>query len=248
MSVFLNDTEKLYIKNFFRNKILIKLKFDEFNIVMNCLFDLIDYIATRFCFNESTKNIYWNQLLQNNYRDLIAIFNLLLPYIDDKEGTYVLHKEIEQLSDISLKKNPNASQYELNDPSRNNYLISNVQYGLFETLNDNFYEYSKNAIQQNLFLLLESIDRMSNKLFVNWINIRPITITNYKNSLLYQNSMILFEGHDYDNIDKTPYVEEIKQSLINSGVPPSKLMDTKIQQAINNQVDNIINEKKRIIL
>ena len=39
----------------------------------------------------------------------------------------------------------------------NNYLISNIQYGLYSVFNESYYEYNKNDIETNMFLILETI-------------------------------------------------------------------------------------------
>jgi len=210
MSSFIDQIKKEYIINFFRKKILTKLHIEEFTDVIDFLIKTINYIGFRFCFDVTNSDIYWNQLIQNNYRDLIAIFNLLFPYIDDKEGTYELHKQIEYLSDISLKKNPHMSQNDLNDVSKNSYLISNIQYSLYKTITDGLYKYDNVAISHNYNLLLSTIDRISNKLFVNWLNIRPLLINNYKESYLYKNSFIL-------------YVDEANLETYEISVPKTKI-------------------------
>ena len=192
MNVFINNIKKEYIKIFFKNKILKKLNNYEFNTIMELLCKLINYLSIRFCFDPQNNDAYWNQLLQNNHRDLIAIFNLLLPYIDDKEGTYFLHNQIENISDISLKKIPTTTT---KHPSRNNFLISNIQYNLYGTFKHGLYSYNLKNIITNYILLLETIDRISNKLFINWLNIRPITINDYKNSYLYKNSIQLMPAN-----------------------------------------------------
>ena len=219
MSIFINDTRKEYIKNFFRKKVLTKLEYREFNIVINLLGNLINYLSVRFCFDSLNYDIYWNQLLQNNHRDLIAIFNLLLPYIDDKEGTYNLHNQIERLSDISLKLNPHTSPQNLSDLSKNNYLITNIQYGLNKTITNGIHSFGTSDLITNYSLLLQTIDKISNKLFVNWINIRPLKINDYRDSNLYKNSMILFMGNanfyvDYNiSVPKIPKIKSTNEQL-----------------------------------
>lgn len=231
MNIFLNDIKKEYIKIFFRKKILTKLVYNEFNVLMKLLYNIIDYISVRFCFDPSKQNlidIYWDQLLQNNHRDLIAIFNLLLPYIDDKEGTYILHNKIEYLSDISIKEDQKQSNQ--NDLSRNNYLISNIQYNLYNIDSGKKYKYGIIDIKQNYFLLLETIDRISNKLFINWLNIRPLTINNYKNSYLYKNSINLTIGKTYNYTISVPSLKSIKKEY-------RKLFFTYLENFKNNNIN-----------
>jgi len=185
---FINDTKKQYIHNFLKNNILTNLNYTEFDLIIYHLTILIEFISVRFSVRPRDYDIFWNQLVQNNHRDLIAIFNLLLPYIDDKEGKYSLHKEIYELKDISEKK-INENQF---DPSINNYLITNIKYNLFYDDENNIdQQYNTKLFKQNFFLLLTTIDQISNKLFVNWLNIFPLTLSNYESSYLFLNSIRL---------------------------------------------------------
>ena len=188
MSRFLNSSRENYIKEFIKTKLLPNLNKTEFNDVIECLYKLIEYISSRFCFKPSNYSDYWYQLTENNNRDLIAIFNLLFPFIDDSEGSYKLHHQIYSLSDIGIKKN-----------GSDKFLISNIQYNL-NIDGNNLYNYSFENFKCNYYALFETIDRVSNKLLTNWINIRPITINNYKESYLYQQS-IKFKELDNQTLD-----------------------------------------------
>ena len=126
---FLDLNKKIYIRTLVKEKILKNLIKEEFDVLMTYLFFIIEYITIRFSIIESTFISFWYQLTQNNNRDIIALFNLLLPYIDDKEGTFILHHQIIELKDISCKLNNNL--YNNNNKSINKYLISNVQYNLY---------------------------------------------------------------------------------------------------------------------
>ena len=183
---FLTIDKQNYIKDYIRNKILPNLAHSEFNQIIEFLYYLIEYISIRFSIEEEEYNNFLYQLQQNNHRDLIGIFNLLFPYIDDRNGTYELHHKIYYISDISIAKDNS-----IKDESKNSYLISNMQFNLYS---DKEVELSVEHIKMNFYLLLETIDRISNKLFINWLNIRPITIDNYKNTLLYKNSIKLIGG------------------------------------------------------
>ena len=197
MFKFLDNTKKEYIRYFIKNKILTNLNYDEYDSIIRLLFILIEYIVLRFAIHINHFNDFWNLLIQNNNRDLITIFNLLYPYIDD-ELNYSRHKLIYNLEDISIKKNES-----INDQSKNNYLISNIQ---FNQYSDEYYKLSLDDININFNLLIETIERISNKLYVNWLNIRPLTLTNYKQSLLYSESIKLIKllgNHNshYDHIE-----------------------------------------------
>ena len=192
MFKFLTEDKKEIINNYIKNTILPNLIYSEFVKLIDFLQILIEYIVLRFNINELEYDNFWQHLLQNNYRDIIGIFNLLLPYIDDKNGSFELHKQITYIKDISLLKDD-----KIKDKSINNYVISNIQFNLYT---DKEEELTIEHIENNFKLLLETIDRISNKLFVNWLNIRPYTINNYKDTLLYKNSIKLIT-HNNNNIN-----------------------------------------------
>lgn len=179
MYTFLTDYRKTYIISFIKKKILINLIDSEFQTLMLYLLNIIEYIVIRFGFDCLNYNDVWNQLIKNNNQDIISIFYILLPYIDDKNN-FELFKKINYLKDITmLKKNLNEQ-----DKSKNNYEISNYQYSIYI---DEEIKFDIKFIQNNYYLLLSTIDQISNKLYVNWIQIVPLI--NYKESYLYKNSV-----------------------------------------------------------
>ena len=241
---FLDNIKKEYIKNFIRIKILPNLNIIEYNIIIDKLCLIIDYITVRFSINPSKYNDFWHQLNQNNSRDIIAIFNLLFPYIDDKEGTYKLHHEIRNLSDISEKKYVKLNK--ILDESKNNYLITNIKYNL-----SNNQIYNIQIFNHNLLLLLITIDQISNKLFVNWLNIIPLTLTNYKQSYLYENRYKLFtiisnDISDEININYINTNNQINKNIFKYNTKKSYFLDSnnkKLEDTINIINNNKINRE-----
>ena len=190
MEVFLTIDKKEYIYNLISKNMLKNLNKTEFDQLMTMLFTLIDYISVCFAINPINYDSFWIQLTQNTNRDIIGIFNLLLPFIDDKEGSFELHNSIYYLSDIKTKKNPNKY-----DQTENNFMISNIQYNHCDINVDNNAQlnttsniFNIDKIKKNYILLLDTIRRISNKLFTNWLNIRPLCINTYMNSYLYKSS------------------------------------------------------------
>ena len=110
MNKFVDINFKKYIENVIRKTVLTNLNVSEFDQLMNLLYDLINFISIRFNFDLSNADQYIYQLKQNNNRDIYAIFNMLLPYIDDSDN-FALHHEIFNLSDISIKKREQINGY-----------------------------------------------------------------------------------------------------------------------------------------
>ena len=152
----------------------------EKQLIIKYTSQIIKYIACRFCFNLEDEKIYNEQFNQNNFRDIKSVINLLLPFIDDKNGTYVLHEQITKLSDIA-KTN-----------------ITNINYDRSLAKTDAIYNYSEIDLDINYNLILDTLNVSSNKLFVNWLNCLPYTLSNYKKSLLWKESY-------YFDIDKNKF-------------------------------------------
>ena len=166
------------IKEEIKSKIFTFLNTYEFNLLYDYYIKLVIYIYIHINKSSNIKD-YIKQLELNNSRDKKAIINLLLPQINDMNGTYILHKKIKYLKDICTYI------------ENNEYNISNIQYDRAYLLDKNKhldYEYSIKDIEHNYKLLLDTIDIISCKLYINWTNIVPILRNKYKETELYKNS------------------------------------------------------------
>ncbi|AYV79511.1 MAG: HrpA-like RNA helicase, partial [Faunusvirus sp.] len=140
---------------------------------------IINVIAIKFCFTHNKQSIsaFTNQLHQNNNRDILAIINLLLPYIDDRNN-FELYKKITSFDDMFMDTQ-----------------ITNLQYNrCIRKLDDNDQvvaerrKFNDEYFYHNYYLLNNTIDTVANKLYINWVNVRPIILHNYKKTQLYKNS------------------------------------------------------------
>ena len=198
------------------NNIIPNLNQNEFENLMIYYHDLLNFIAIKF---NITSDIFYNRLKYNNYSDAYSIFNMLLPYINNELGDYNNHKNIFNLKDISLNTNVTKIQYSRSLTfNNNNDTYDNKIYYKKKFINNNEYyyeyEYNFNDIEINFKLLLKTIERISNKLYIEWINILPITIKNYKNTNLYINTINYYKNNDIklDNfiniINDITYIED----------------------------------------
>jgi hypothetical protein len=166
-----------YVQNVI-DKIFPNLNQDHKNLIKTYTSQIIEYISCRFCFDLNNKELYYQQFYQNDFRDIKSVINFLLPYIDDKNGTYELHKQVYTLSDIAKTE------------------ITNINYD--RSLNDDkIYRYSEIDLDINKKLILDTLNVVSNKLYVNWLNCLPYTLSNYKDSLLWKESY-KFDGNKFD--------------------------------------------------
>ncbi|CAH6419909.1 ATP-dependent RNA helicase [uncultured virus] len=122
--------------------------------------------------------------------DLRALLNLLLPFIDDNEAE-TKKKQLTTLTDLYLKQD-----------ERGLYVYSNSQYNRCVRAEDK--GQSKTIIfkrpylhiyfQQHLELLLMTVESASNKLYVNWVDVLPITMDRYKATELYSDTVTKLLG------------------------------------------------------
>lgn len=162
---------------------------------------LLNFISKRFLIGMSDIDII-KQYSQNNYRDIKAIILMLLPYIDDKEKNkkFKMIKELNQIvynklgateikNDI-LKKN-------ITDTLKNEFIVSNFGIGLLnEYSKDNLLQLKNDEntimeeiIYHNFMGLLETIRICNGKLYVNWVNVVPISDLNFENDEIFKNTV-----------------------------------------------------------
>ena len=162
-----------FITKEFENEIYINVIQTTFNnlnsreqqLLNGYLVDIVDIICIKFCFDENNKSIYEQQFRQNNYRDLKGLLLMLLPFIDGDKST------IRTLNDIYIKKIDNT---DINESSPE-YVYSNLQYN--RCIRDNPIRerhFEEEHLEHNSILLKNTIQTVSNKLFVNWVDVTPI--------------------------------------------------------------------------
>src|SRR4029078_6986126 len=113
------------------------------------------------------------ELTNNDNKSIKWILMMLLPYINLSNSKLI--SQIYSLNDIYTLKEKDVN---INSESPK-YLISNIQYG--RCIRDNNIteiKYENQHIINDYKLLKESINIMSNRLFINWVNVFPYNINN----------------------------------------------------------------------
>ena len=108
-----------------------------------------------------------NQLFENSGRDLISLILAILPYFDTGKIRIQSLLSLKQL--IDKPKKINNRKIDLGEETIEQYINENVE------------------------MLLKSIEICSNKLYVNWVTIRPISIYEYKNYEMYKKTKDYFD-------------------------------------------------------
>ena len=197
---FINHIDQL-VKSIFPN--LNELERDTISSITS---QIIDLMAMKFGFNIDDVEEFYTAFTENNNQHIYSTIKMLFPFMDDRNN-YILFSEIHSLKDITCKKKP-GNNYST-DRSVNPYLISTFQYyrsyvhgtyeGEKEWTDDHFktnedfetyteYEYSIRDLYITASLIYETLELSRTKLYVNWLDVRPLTLKNYKESRLYKNT------------------------------------------------------------
>lgn len=146
-------------------------------ILSDCVVRII--VTILICFNYDDNQ--FHQFEQNNYQDIKWIAYLLLPHLNEDNN-----KLITNFNDIYTSKSKNCD-INLVEPQ---YLHSNMQYNLFTRTNGIYVErqFTVEMLYQNYYLLINTIKTTANKMHVNWMDILPYTLNDYKHTLLYKNT------------------------------------------------------------
>jgi hypothetical protein len=214
-SDFKDDIKNQVINNEYKNL----NKFEQ-NILFEYLIDIIDLIAIKFNFDTSaeSKNTYIYQFKQNNYQDIKGLLNLLLPFIKDGADK----SEIRSLNDLYINKQNNLP-VDINK-TEPKYKFTNIQYGRctrhvskpmskpmsepMEKNNSKEIEFNIKHLEDNYKLLKETIHQISNKLYVNWVDILPMP-----NDKEYYQQTILYKNTDININNNGLYIGDIYNTL-----------------------------------
>ena len=176
----MKDSKYYKIKVNLVDQVYFNLNLTDKILLTDHLVMLINFIHNKFNFVTKTdSDKYWTQLMQNNMLDLRALLNILLPYISD-DSIDSKKYGLKSLKDLYLTK------------EKGRYVYTNMQYNRcirfklsYDDPNDTAIKYIERPFHKDYFihhfkLLLMSIETASNKLYINWIDILPIKMDEYK--------------------------------------------------------------------
>ena len=153
------------------------LNSSDLDILKNYTKRLIEIIGYQYNLNPDK---YYAQLEINDYKDIKWLSTLLLPYSNISLSEIESFKKmfIEKIDDVDINKE---------EPK---YKFTNIQYSRC----DNILELNKiiskerdfdiKYLETNYKLLIKTLLQSSHKLYINWINIRPITVSHYDKTTL----------------------------------------------------------------
>ena len=241
----INDDKYQYLKNNLINRTFPLLVSADKTILLNGLIKVLNLMRIKFG-EVNDENLY-HQLVQNDLLDLRAILAMMLPYISDEVDGKVDEKkhQLKKLEDIYLKVNSDGS-----------YVYTNSQYNRCIRHMDktghitySFRPFLKEYFDDHLELLLMSIDMVSNKLYVNWIDVLPVKMNKYQNMELYKQTKMKIMGETMiDN--KQPYTNLKKKFDLLHNLNWSELDKNDIREFSEkwNKFLNSNNKKENTIL
>jgi len=177
--IFDNDDRFIFIKTKLINTMFPILDENDKKLLLKSLAKIINYIHIKFNLSNNTDN-FWNQLIQNDLLDLRALVGIMLPYIMDNDKDDNKHS-LKKLADIFLEVDPKTDKYKYSNMQYNRCIRSDDKITKRPLSNEDF--------ENHIRLLMMSIEQCSNKLHINWIDVLPITMNEYKNMDIYRQTV-----------------------------------------------------------
>ncbi|MEM3062208.1 MAG: helicase-related protein [Nitrososphaerota archaeon] len=192
----IGDGKYQFLKEKLVDQIFPALQDSDKRLILYGLVKVINFIQRKFGFGEETKSNedLWYQLTQNDLLDLRSLLYLILPFINDNE-TNDNKRRLRMLKDLYLEKDADGNFIYTN--SQINRCVRHMIDG--ETL---IFQrpYLPTYFIHNLELLLMSMEMVANKLYVNWIDIVPIGMDEYKNMPIYKHTVKKFSDISSENM------------------------------------------------
>ena len=187
------------IKRIFQSKFIYFNNQDDINTLIYFSMFIMNIITHKLNIDKDDITLLWTD---NN---IFAILLLLLPYID---STY--YDMIHELNDIINFIGTESLDLGTMTNSKKIFDLLNNTHENIKEINDNEYIYA--IIYYNIIYLIETIDIIKSKLYINWTNTIPITIQEYKNISLYSKTIDLFSTFK----DKKNIIDFINKNEINN--------------------------------
>ena len=205
------DTIKDTVKNCFPS-----LNKDDNHILNELTIYTVDFISFKYGFEQNDD--YYLQWQQNNCSDIKGVILLLLPFIDDKDNSFLLRK-LTDLNHILYSKSDKYIPKNILELERDKILQTHFKYGnmgigllpfskdisgdILLDLYPNNEKLIYKVIEDNFYGLLQTLDIINGKSYINWINIQPLNLNNYNNSNLYIKTDYLFVNNFDESILKS---------------------------------------------
>src|SRR5271154_2998969 len=228
-----NSTQYQFLRSELIDKIFANLLGNDKELLLDSLVRIINFIHFRFGIKNDAG--FWKQLIQNNLLDCKAFLNMTLPFINESEDSPDKKKKgLTKLSDLYIKKD-----------ERGQFLYTTSQYNrcVRHRTGDHTVIIERPFLREyflnHLELLMMSIETVSNKLYINWIDILPVRINDYDNDLFKQTKSKIIGNITESKYDRDPIT---KINLINNYIDP--LPGLTYQDVYNTIVNHLYHQIK----
>lgn len=192
----INNGELINYVNLILKSWFIKLNLEDIRLLTILGSFLAFKINKLFIEKDINDKLFYKQYSLNNNRDLKAIILLLLPYINDE--IINVYDKMTDLNELLLTNrfSKDILKQDRNDVLKTHFKYTNMGIGLFDVDNNIDLldaEYGKliyKIIYHNFISIIDTLSIVNGKLYVNWLNIIPLNLTNYKESTIYKNTNV----------------------------------------------------------
>lgn len=187
------------ITNSFKNEInknviletFMTLDLNQRNIFFELLINLLENIFILFHLEEMGMDVFLDRLRLNNYTDVYGFLFMLLPYISD-DGKKKL-PYVKSLNELYVTKIEDVDITKTNPK----YLYSNIQYNRCNRDDKTAKEidFHMDHVYHNYYLLLDTVQRISNHLYINWLQVTPYNLSTMIQSKLFDYTQKAYNSH-----------------------------------------------------
>ena len=244
------------------NQYLPKFNSIESNIIIQFLVNSL-YILKNGLNIETDKDeleVFLNQISMNNDRNFLAIVNLVLPYLDDKNDNFNQNNITSFTTAVSELNSDNTAKY-CNFIFDHNFIKKvecieekNIKRFKVNATNELFSSDEVNDItslyyNSIFYFILDIFNKIRYKFYINWINSFPLTIETYKETKLYNSS---FNFNSESNlIEFNDYPLNFPNFFQNLNISGDELINidkiTSITGSTNSEVESLIKQSNNII-
>lgn len=237
-------TKLKFVNTEFKNKINVvvndffpNLNKEDLKVLQILTTYTVDIISFKYNFKSSDDD-YIQQWMQNNNRDIKGVILLLLPFIDDKDNG-VLLKKIQDLNHLLYAYGGENVPAHILDLEREKIKSSYFEYGnmgiglikpaqilalskkeilleLFDK-NNNGEKLIYTIIHHNFIGLLQTLEIINGKTYINWVNISPINLSEYFTSTIFTRTVSRLNELKSNVSDEKTLGKFLSSNLINYG-------------------------------
>ena len=179
-----NDGKYIFIKSNLINVTFPSLNTTDQELLTDSLIKILNFIRIKFGFIKN-ENILWDQLIQNKFLDFRSLVLIMLPFIKD-DTSDPNKKKLQKLEDLYTDSQLDDKNMPLYTNIQFNRCVRHSTNGTIEILKR---PYLKEYFLDHLEHLLMNIETISNKLYVNWVDILPARMDNFSDTELYKNTV-----------------------------------------------------------